>query len=125
MEHRLLVVDDEPAILMALREFFKHRGYRVDSVHGRQEAEDLLTRERYACVIADLHLSADCPDGGLRLLEIVRQHHPETRFVILTAHPSTNAELEARRRGVDAFLWKPKPLFELALLVASLVGEKP
>ena len=43
--------------------------------------------------------------------------------MILTAYGSPAAEKEARTRGVDAFIHKPKPLAEVARVIGELVGE--
>ena len=67
MKHRLLVVDDERAILMAVGEYFRRRGYEVACARQREEAEALLVQEHYACVIADLRLTAQGTDDGLAI----------------------------------------------------------
>jgi ActR/RegA family two-component response regulator len=125
MKHRLLVVDDERAILMAVGEYFRRRGYEVACTRQREEAEALLVQEHYACVIADLRLTAQGTDDGLAIAAFVRERCPETRVVILTAYGSPAAEKEARLRGVDAFIHKPKPLAEVARVIEQLVGDVP
>ena len=123
MKHRLLVVDDERAILMAVGEYFRRRGYEVACARQLAEAEALLSQDAYACVIADLRLTAQGTDDGLVIAAYVREHCPQTRVVILTAYGSPAAEKEARTRGVDAFIHKPKPLAEVARVIGQLVGE--
>lgn len=125
MKHRLLVVDDERAILMAVGEYFRRRGYEVSCARQRDEAEALLVQDSYACVIADLRLTAQGTDEGLAIAAFVRERCPETRVVILTAYGSPAAEKEARLRGVDAFIHKPKPLAEVARVIGQLVGDAP
>ncbi len=88
MKHRLLVVDDERAILMAVGEYFRRRGYEVSCARQRDEAEALLVQDSYACVIADLRLTAQGTDEGLAIAAFVRERCPETRVVILTAYGS-------------------------------------
>jgi DNA-binding response OmpR family regulator len=117
---RILVVDDEEAILLAMKDYLEDRGYRVDCAGAVAEAEALLDRERYAVVIADLRLSAAEQAGGLHLLRYVRQASPDTRTVLLTAYGSPEAEAEARRIGVDAFLAKSEGLGEVAAVLNGL-----
>jgi ActR/RegA family two-component response regulator len=62
-------------------------------------------------------------DDGLAIAAYVREHCPHTRVVILTAYGSPAAEKEARTRGVDAFIHKPKPLAEVARVIGQLVGQ--
>jgi len=125
MKHRLLVVDDERAILMAVGEYFRRRGYEVACARHREEAEALLVQDSYACVIADLRLTAQGTDEGLAIAAFVRERCPLTRVVILTAYGSPAAEKKARPRGVDAFIHKPKPLAEVARVIGQLVGDAP
>ena len=54
---RLLIVDDEAAIRLALGEYFRRRGWTVDSAAEKEEAEALLACTEYAVVIADLRLT--------------------------------------------------------------------
>lgn len=117
---KILVVDDESAILFALDEYFSACGYEVAVADGLTEAMAQLEQSPYDAVIADLRLTGSGGTEGLDIAERVRSHHPSTRVVILTAFGSPEAEREAHRRGVDAFLHKPVPLSELARVVAGL-----
>ena len=124
MKRRLLLVDDERPILMAVGEYFRRHGYDVDCAQRKDDAEALLASGEYACVISDLRLSAQGTDG-LDLASYARERCPQTRFVILTAHGCPSAEQEARRLGVDAFLHKPRPLAQVAGIVEQLIEAVP
>ena len=119
---RILVVDDQESICLAMKDYLEHRGHHVDCASQLSEAEALLSTGRYAVVIADLRLSASEPAGGLRLLRRVRESSPRTRTVLLTAYGSPQAEAEARRLGVDAFLAKEEGLREVASVVRGLLA---
>jgi DNA-binding response OmpR family regulator len=123
MPQRLLLIDDEEPILFALREYFTAYGYDVDCAREMEEAEALLANVPYAAVIADLRLTGSHGAEGLEIIGYVRERCPWTRIIILTAYGSTEVEAEARRRGVDSFLHKPKPLPEVAQIVYALVGS--
>jgi DNA-binding response OmpR family regulator len=120
---RILVVDDEASICLAMKDYLEHAGYEVDSAGDRPAAEALLAPGRYAVVIADLRLSAADPSGGLRLLRRVRETSPRTRTVLLTAYGSPEAEAEARRMGVDSLLAKAAGLREVASVVRGLLAH--
>jgi DNA-binding response OmpR family regulator len=122
MTPRLLIVEDEVAILDALKYFFVHQGFSVDTASAREEAEDRLAGEAYDAVIADLRLSGVNTDG-LEILRFVRQRCPEAKVILLTAYGSPEVEAEAERLGVDAFLHKPMPLAEIADRVKSLLNR--
>jgi DNA-binding response OmpR family regulator len=118
---RLLVVDDEPAIRFALSEYFRLNGWAVDAAAEKSEAEALLASTEYAVVIADLRLTGLHGVEGLDLVQGSRRMRPRARVVVLTGNGTPELEVEARRRGADAFLHKPLPLVHLEAVVESLV----
>jgi DNA-binding response OmpR family regulator len=117
---RMLVIDDEEAILFALREYFTPMGYEVQCARGVEDAEALLEADGYAVMLLDLRLSGIGGSEGLHIARRVRERDPAMRVVILTAYSSPEAEAEAHRVGVDAFLHKPQPLRELSAIVRRL-----
>jgi len=123
MKPRILVVDDEEPILLALREYLGPLRYEVDCARELEEAEALLSHVRYDLLIADLRLTGSHGNEGLELIRFVRERSPWTRIVVLTGYGSAEIESEAVGRGVDAFLQKPMPLADLAEIVAALTRE--
>lgn len=123
MKPRLLVVDDEESILSAIRDYFEPRGYEVDCARELEEAEALLSHIRYALLIADLRLTGVQGNEGLELIRFARERSPWTRTIVLTGYGSSEIEMEAIGRGVDAFLQKPQPLAALAAIAANLTGQ--
>ncbi len=119
---RLLIVDDEAAIRFALSDYFRECGWEVDVAAEKEEAEALLAHTEYAVVIADLRLTGIYGVEGLDIVQWSRHLRPETRVVLLTGNGTPEIEAEARRRGADAFLYKPLPLPELERVVADLTG---
>jgi DNA-binding NtrC family response regulator len=124
-EKKLLIVDDEPGIVLGMTRYFRSRGYHVDSAGGRAEAEALLTQVSYACVIADLCLTEGQGADGLEVIAQVAARQPRTPVVVLTAYGSPATEAAARRLGAVAFLSKPQPLEHLAEIVGGLLKGDP
>ncbi len=120
--HRILIVDDEEPILFAMREYFATKGYDVDCARETQEAEALLAANRYSLAILDLRLTGTQGAEGLDIIGSLRARSPKTRIILLTAYGSREIEAEARRRGADAFLHKPKPLSEVAAIASGLIA---
>ncbi len=119
---KLLVVDDEESICFSMSEYFSLHGYQVDCAQTREEAESLLGVKGYSLVIEDIRLGGINDTEGLDVIEYIRQHHPKTRIIVLTAFGSSEMEAEARTRGADVFLRKPKPLSDVAQVIFGLIG---
>jgi len=118
---RLLVIDDEAAILHALREFFLASGYAVDCASEKEEAEAMLMHYEYSLALVDLQMTDGHGKEGLDLVSFIRERRGHTRVVLLTGRGSPEIEAEARRRGADLVLYKPQPLRELGRLVSDLI----
>jgi DNA-binding NtrC family response regulator len=114
---RILVADDEEGVLFALKEYLGCCGWEVDAARTAAEAERLLETKGYAAVITDLRFSGATGTEGLAIVRAARAHNPGAPVVVMTGYGSPEAEKEARRLGVDAFVPKPVPLWELARLV--------
>jgi DNA-binding NtrC family response regulator len=121
MNEKILIVEDETSILFALSEYFSTLGYQVDSAREWEEAEALLATRKYRLVLTDLRLTGFGGVEGLEIIGSVRQRSPETRIILLTGYGSSDVEEEARRRGVDALLFKPTPLQEVARIADTLI----
>jgi DNA-binding NtrC family response regulator len=122
--HRLLIVDDEEAIVLTMKEYFETFGHQVDVARGREEAEGFLLGAPYALMIADLRLHPVRESEGLDLLALVRERFPGTRVVLFTGYATPEAVSEARRLGADAFLQKPQSLADVARVVFGLLTSR-
>ncbi|MDQ3257129.1 MAG: response regulator [Acidobacteriota bacterium] len=120
--HKLLVVDDEESICFSMSEYFSMHGYQVDCAQTREEAESLLGGDNYTAVIKDIRLGGMNDTEGLDIIEHIHRHYPNTRIIVLTAFGSSEMEAEARTRGADVFLRKPKPLSDVAQVIFGLIG---
>ena len=122
---RLLIVDDEESICFSMSEYFSLHGYKVDTAREMEEAEKLLGATEYKVVIQDLRLNMKHDADGLEMIRLVKEQNPQARIIVLTAYGSAEMEDEARRRGADAFLRKPKPLSQVAQVVQGLIESPP
>jgi two-component system, NtrC family, response regulator PilR len=120
----LLVVDDEESILFPVREYFTARGYDVDCAQDVATAKDLMSRNRYAVVIADVRMGGGIDETqGLDLVLYLRERWPRVRAILITAYRSRAIEAEARSLGVGALLDKPVRLGALAEIVETLARQ--
>ncbi|MCB9598463.1 MAG: sigma-54-dependent Fis family transcriptional regulator [Sandaracinaceae bacterium] len=100
----VLVVDDEEDLCELLAMRLEHHGYAVTTETSMRGAFELLTRELFDVVVLDLRLE----DGdGMELLDRMREQDPDLPIVMLTAHGSIEAAVEAMQRGAYGFLTKP------------------
>lgn len=121
---RILIVDDEELIVMAMRRYFEGLGYAVDSAHELEEAQALLSNYVYDLVIADLRLTGIGGVEGLQIVADVHQRCPHTRVILLSAYGTPEIERESFNRGADAFLQKPKAMMEIATVANTLLGNR-
>jgi two-component system KDP operon response regulator KdpE len=105
----ILVVDDEPAIIRAVRAGLEARGFRVLTAGGGQAAIDLIALERPDVVVLDLNL----PDvDGVEVCRQVRQWS-EVPIVVLSAEGSEQRKVQALDEGADDYVTKPFSMAEL------------
>jgi two-component system response regulator PilR (NtrC family) len=122
---RVLIVDDESAILHATRAYLTVLGYSVDCAREREEAEALLATTPYAVLITDMRLTGMHGREGLELLSFAREHSSATRAIVVTAYGSPELAEASRALGADAYLEKPVALSDVARTVAALLDEAP
>ncbi|MCB9728638.1 MAG: sigma-54-dependent Fis family transcriptional regulator [Deltaproteobacteria bacterium] len=106
-DRRVLIIDDEPGLAGLLEASLENEGYEVRLAHtgsaGLSQAESGFD----GVVLLDLRL----PDvEGLDVLQALLQANPSNRIVIMTAHGSIDAAIEATRRGAYDFLTKTDDL---------------
>jgi two-component system response regulator PilR (NtrC family) len=121
---RILIVDDERAVLATLAEFFSTLSLQVDGAGSLVEARSLLDQNRYVAIVTDIQLSRIGDTEGLDLLDLVAERCPGTPVVVLTAYGSHKIEREARNRGASFFLYKPIRLDDVGQIVFGLLDPK-
>lgn len=100
---KILLVDDDPAILVALSRFLTSQGYAVAAAATGQEALATLQKENIPLAILDLML----PDfSGLDLLAHVRQNSPDTEVILFTGLGALDSAVQALRLGAYDYLVK-------------------
>lgn len=122
MENRLLIVDDEEAILYAYKRLFgaPKRGITVDTAKSMEEAVDLLNKNKYKVVLTDLRLGIEDDLGGFRLIKIIKKFDSAIKIILVTAYGSFQVEKESYEMGADYYLEKPVPTDDLRKILKEL-----
>jgi DNA-binding NtrC family response regulator len=118
---RILVVDDEPAVRFALRDFLELHGYGVEEAGTCAEAEAKYRREVYDLVTLDYSL----PDGtALDLLPRLKAVDAGVPIILLTAHGSIELAVRSIQLGAEQFLVKPLNLPALLVVLDRTVENQ-
>ena len=122
---KILIVDDEPTILMTLSHLLSAKESVVVTCSSMEEAEEALSRYAFDLVIADIRLSGMYGVEGLELLSYIKKISPSTEVIIMTAYGSEEIREDARRRGAFHYYEKPIDLADLVSKVRSLGIDVP
>lgn len=117
----ILVVDDEPGVLMTIQAILKMEGYDVQGATNGQDALSSLQDQPYDLILTDLRLG---DDDGLDILAELRKYSPDTVAIVLTGYASLESAIQAMRQGAYDYLVKPTDVEELKLTVARALERQ-
>jgi DNA-binding NtrC family response regulator len=120
---RVLIADDQPDVLEALRLLLKGEGYRIESAGSPAAILEAVDSTEVDAVLMDLNYARDTTSGqeGLDLLSQIRGHDPTLPVVVMTAWSSVELAVEAMRRGARDFVQKPWENARLLTIVRTQV----
>jgi DNA-binding response OmpR family regulator len=109
MKRRILLVDDEPAILLTLKAILEMNGFEVETADGTRAAAEKLRAATYHMVITDMKMENE--NSGYEVIKVARQQEYDPATAILTAFPTLGSDWE--NRGAQQLLVKPVGTEEL------------
>ncbi len=112
MQSKILIVDDEAAVLRSLERLLCRAGYEVIAASGGAQALELLEQHQVHIVLTDFRMPLMC---GNELLKAVKKRHPEIVGLILSGYADFNAVVETLNSGI-AFKFLQKPWADHLLL---------
>jgi two-component system response regulator MprA len=119
---RILVVDDELAVLDALRRVFAHEGYTVVTARDGASALELAATEQPDLVVLDVLMP---PPDGLEVCRRIRSAGGTVPILMLTARSEVADRVAGLDAGADDYLAKPFALDELLARVRALLRRVP
>lgn len=119
MPARILIVEDRDALRRLFETALTQQGFNVATAADGAEGIALARSGAFDLVVTDLKLPGAT---GLEVLAASRERRPEVPVVVLTAHGTVQAAVDAMKLGASDFLEKPVEIDELAALVRTLLG---
>ncbi|HPT22243.1 MAG TPA: response regulator transcription factor [Bacteroidales bacterium] len=115
---KILIVEDEKDLRVTIIDFLKVEGYVCEYSETVLEGSEKLDLYEYDCLLLDIGL----PDGsGLGLIKVLKDRHPETGIIIISARNSLDNKIEGLDLGADDYIAKPFNLTELNSRIKSVI----
>ncbi len=118
MNSHILLVEDEPGLVLTLSDRLRSEGYTVDAVYDGIGAVERATRNHFGLIILDVMLPGK---GGFEVCQELRQRGFTTPILMLTARTQMADKVKGLKIGADDYLTKPFEMPELLARVEALL----
>jgi len=118
---KVLIVDDDDAMRMALADSLESCGYEVTAAENGQEALDVFQKDQFAVVISDMRMPRV---GGMDVLRQIKRISAQTPVILITAYGTVKTAVEAMKEGAAEFLMKPFSLDDLEFTVKNVLASQ-
>ncbi len=113
---KILIVDDETSMRNLFTIMLTKEGYDVDAAEDGAAAMSLIDKKIYDLVITDIMMPKM---KGTQLLKKVKDVHPETVVIMITAYASTESAVEAMKEGAYDYITKPFNVEEIKVIIGK------
>ena len=117
-QKKILVVDDEPAIVSTLKDSLEALGYQSIGASNGKEALQVIENNGLDLVITDIRMPEK---SGIDLLHQIKESHPDLPVVIITGYPLAYPPDKAMKEGADGYLAKPFRINQIDQLLAKIL----
>ncbi|MDR0305738.1 MAG: response regulator [Chitinispirillales bacterium] len=106
-QRRLLVIDDDHAVLFALKRLFDSPEVEVDTCDSLESAMLLIDSNCYQLVLTDLCFSETVLDAGIEISAYIKSTQPDAKVILWTGSEGHSLKEKAKAARVDFFFQKP------------------
>ncbi len=117
MKRRILLVDDELAILLTLKAILEINGFEVETAASAKEAKSRLAENTYQMVITDMRMETET--AGYDVIREAKKQDYDPAVAILTAFPLLGSDW--KEEGADSMLVKPMNTNDLLRQIEALL----
>lgn len=119
---RILIVDDDPAILLTLAASIErlNPAYEVDTCESGSEALASMETHRYILLLTDYSMPGM---SGIDLARTVRVQSPDTPIIMMTAYGSDALRNQVANLHLDAFVDKPFTVKQIREIISGILAE--
>ncbi|MFM9986082.1 MAG: response regulator transcription factor [Flavobacteriales bacterium] len=118
---KILLVEDEKELAASILTFIKKEGYLCETAEDFNTGAEKGGMNDYDCAIVDITL----PGGsGLDIVKSIKQHHPKTGIIIISAKNSLDDKITGLDLGADDYITKPFHLAELNSRIKSVLRRR-
>ena len=118
MNPHILLVEDEPGLVLTLSDRLRSEGYEVEALYEGTQVLERVMQNRFGLIILDIMLPGK---GGFEVCQELRQRGYTTPILMLTARTQTDDKVKGFKLGADDYLTKPFEMPELLARVEALL----
>lgn len=118
---KILVIDDQEAIRIALKDILEYEKYSVVEAKSGFEGIDLLKKEKFDVLLCDIKMPQM---DGIEVLEKIQEIQPDLPVIMITGHGSVETAVETLKKGAYDFIEKPLDMNRLIVSVRNATERK-
>lgn len=121
MNNLVMVVDDDPGILIAFEKMLTNTGLMIYTTNQWSNVLDLIQIKNPGVIILGIRMTVG---SGLELIKEIKTAHAGLPIIILTAYSNILTEKKAMMLGVKGYFKKPFEINEMIALIRDLIAAK-
>lgn len=120
MPKKLLVIEGDKNVLACSRMLFKHYGFEVDSAETLEASRELISKNKYDIVVAELCLENKNENDGFKIIEHAKKTSPGTKVIIVTYLCDPAVKRKALEYDIHGYFEKPVSFDKIFALIDGL-----